>query len=158
MFGVTLRTNFNDCHRPYNDNARPQYQPQPQDAILQHSVVANQLTLLKYNAGLADPQIQAKGDTLYVTGEQVKYRDSREGIIHPDHRIIMNELTQMGSKRCRIRKIALTCAGDDGNRCRQPEKSSRQNYVGPRNDAGAKTRRASGSAVHRQGWYGQIAL
>ena len=31
------------------------------------------------NAGLADPQIQAKGDTLYVTGEQVKYRDSREG-------------------------------------------------------------------------------
>lgn len=46
---------------------------------MQHSVVANQLTLLKYNAGLADPQIQAKGDTLYVTGEQVKYRDSREG-------------------------------------------------------------------------------
>ncbi|MFO6427950.1 YjbH domain-containing protein [Escherichia coli] len=70
------------CSAPsYNDNARPQYQPQPQDAILQHSVVANQLTLLKYNAGLADPQIQAKGDTLYVTGEQVKYRDSREGII-----------------------------------------------------------------------------
>ncbi|XNM59842.1 hypothetical protein ACLK1S_25135 [Escherichia coli] len=27
-------------------NARPQYRPQPQDAILQHSVVANQLTLL----------------------------------------------------------------------------------------------------------------
>ncbi|XNM83758.1 YjbH domain-containing protein [Escherichia coli] len=50
MFGVTLRTNFNDLHRLYNDNARPQYQPQPQDAILQHSVVANQLTLLKYNA------------------------------------------------------------------------------------------------------------
>ncbi|EHF98393.1 putative lipoprotein [Escherichia coli cloneA_i1] len=59
MFGVTLRTNFNDLRPSYNDNARPQYQPQPQDAILQHSVVANQLTLLKYNAGLADPQIQA---------------------------------------------------------------------------------------------------
>ena len=80
MFGFTLRTNFNDMRPHYNDNARPAYQPEPQDAILQHSVVANQLTLLKYNAGLADPKIQTKGDTLYVTGEQVKYRDSREGI------------------------------------------------------------------------------
>lgn len=60
MFGVTLRTNFNDLRPSYNDNARPQYQPQPQDAILQHSVVANQLTLLKYNAGLVDPQIGRK--------------------------------------------------------------------------------------------------
>lgn len=60
MFGVTLRTNFNDLRPSYNDNARPQYQPQPQDAILQYSVVANQLTLLKYNAGLADPQIQSE--------------------------------------------------------------------------------------------------
>lgn len=60
MFGVTLRTNFNDLRPSYNDNARPQYQPQPQDAILQHSVVANQLTLLKYNAGLVDPQIRRK--------------------------------------------------------------------------------------------------
>lgn len=33
MFGVTLRTNFNDLRPSYNDNARPQYQPQPQDAI-----------------------------------------------------------------------------------------------------------------------------
>ncbi|XPE40614.1 hypothetical protein ACNKHK_26905 [Shigella flexneri] len=39
----------------------------------------NQLTLLKYNAGLVDPKIQVQGDTLYVTGEQVKYRDSRAG-------------------------------------------------------------------------------
>lgn len=78
MFGFTLRTNFNDLRPNYNDNARPKYQPQPQDAILQHSVVANQLTLLKYNAGLADPKIRVQGDTLYVTGEQVKYRDSRE--------------------------------------------------------------------------------
>ncbi len=60
MFGVTLRTNFNDLRPAYHDNSRPQYRPQPQDAILQHSVVANQLTLLKYNAGLADPKIQSK--------------------------------------------------------------------------------------------------
>lgn len=91
MFGFTLRTNFNDMRPHYNDNARPAYQPEPQDAILQHSVVANQLTLLKYNAGLADPKIQTKGDTLYVTGEQVKYRDSREGIERAN-RIVMNDL------------------------------------------------------------------
>ncbi|EMK7670995.1 YjbH domain-containing protein [Escherichia coli] len=105
LFGVTLRTNFNDLRPSYNDNARPQYQPQPQDAILQHSVVANQLTLLKYNAGLADPQIQAKGDTLYVTGEQVKYRDSREGIIRAN-RIVMNDLPD-GIKTIRVTENRL---------------------------------------------------
>lgn len=94
MFGVTLRTNFNDLRPAYHDNSRPQYRPQPQDAILQHSVVANQLTLLKYNAGLADPKIQVKGDTLYVTGEQVKYRDSREGIVRAN-RIVMNDLPRV---------------------------------------------------------------
>ncbi len=137
MFGVTLRTNFNDLRPSYNDNARPQYQPQPQDAILQHSVVANQLTLLKYNAGLADPQIQTKGDTLYVTGEQVKYRDSREGIIRAN-RIVMNDLPD-GIKTIRITE----------NRLNMPQvttetdvaslkKSSRRRAVGPRNEAGAK--------------------
>ncbi|MEJ8322050.1 YjbH domain-containing protein [Kosakonia sacchari] len=91
MFGFTLRNNFNDLRPSYNDNARPKYQPQPQDAILQHSVVANQLTLLKYNAGLTDPQIQVKGDTLYVTGEQVKYRNTQEGVERAN-RIVMNDL------------------------------------------------------------------
>ncbi|WP_348238404.1 YjbH domain-containing protein, partial [Salmonella enterica] len=71
----------------------PQYRPEPQNAILQHTVVAKQLTLLKYNAGLADPKIQAKGDTLYVTGVQVKYRDSREGSARAN-RIDMNELPE----------------------------------------------------------------
>lgn len=63
MFGFTLRTNFNDMRPHYNDNARPAYQPEPQDAILQHSVVANQLTLLKYNAGTAD---QNSGERRYA--------------------------------------------------------------------------------------------
>ena len=58
--GFTLRTTSTICDQNYNDNARPKYQPQPQDAILQHSVVANQLTLLKYNAGLADPKIRCR--------------------------------------------------------------------------------------------------
>jgi len=91
MFGFSLRTNFNDLRPRYNDNRRPKYQPEPQDAIIQHSVVANQLTLLKYNAGLNNPQIQTKGDTLYVTGEQVKYRDSQKGIDRAN-RIVMNNL------------------------------------------------------------------
>ena len=105
MFGVTLRTNFNDLRPNYNDNTRPKYQPQPQDAILQHSVVANQLTLLKYNAGLADPKIQVQGDTLYVTGEQVKYRDSREGIERAN-RIVMNDLPD-GIRTIRITENRL---------------------------------------------------
>lgn len=105
MFGFTLRTNFNDLRPTYNDNVPPKYQPQPQDAILQYSVVGNQLTQLKYNAGLANPQIQIKGDTLYVTGEQVKYRDSREGIERAN-RIIMNDLPD-GVRTIRITENRL---------------------------------------------------
>ncbi len=105
MFGFTLRTNFNDMRPHYNDNPRPKYQPEPQDAIIQHSVVANQLTLLKYNAGLADPKIQTKGDTLYVTGEQVKYRDSREGIERAN-RIVMNDLPE-GIRTIRVTENRL---------------------------------------------------
>ncbi|NIF49232.1 YjbH domain-containing protein [Enterobacter sp. Ap-1006] len=101
MFGVTLRTNFNDLKPGYNDSRRPEYQPHPQDEILQHNVVANQLTDLKYNAGLINPNIQVKGDTLYVTGEQVKYRNSREGIERAN-RIVMNDLPD------NIRTIRIT--------------------------------------------------
>lgn len=105
MFGFTLRNNFNDLRPGYSDHSRPRYQPQPQDAILQHSVVANQLTLLKYNAGFADPQIQVKGDTLYVTGEQVKYRNTQEGIERAN-RIVMNDLPE-GIRTIRINENRL---------------------------------------------------
>ncbi len=146
-----------DLRPSYNDNARPQYQPQPQDAILQHSVVANQLTLLKYNAGLADPQIQAKGDTLYVTGEQVKYRDSREGIIRAN-RIVMNDLPD-GIKTIRITE----------NRLNMPQVTTETDVASLKNHlAGeplghettlAQNHQASGSAVHRAGLvYRQITL
>ncbi|MDD7998586.1 YjbH domain-containing protein [Kosakonia radicincitans] len=105
MFGFTLRNNFNDLRPAYNDAPRTKYQPQPQDAILQHSVVANQLTLLKYNAGFADPQIQVKGDTLYVTGQQVKYRNTQEGIERAN-RIIMNDLPD-GIRTIRVTENSL---------------------------------------------------
>lgn len=157
MFGVTLRTNFNDLRPSYNDNARPQYQPQPQDAILQHSVVANQLTLLKYNAGLADPQIQAKGDTLYVTGEQVKYRDSREGIIRAN-RIVMNDLPD-GIKTIRVTENRLNMpqvttetdvaslknhlAGEPlGHETKLAQNASSQWFRSPPSRAGISTNRA----------------
>ncbi|QJT78597.1 YjbH domain-containing protein [Kosakonia sp. MUSA4] len=105
MFGFTLRNNFNDLRPAYSDAPRPKYQPQPQDAILQHAVVANQLTLLKYNAGFADPQIQVKGDTLYVTGQQVKYRNTQEGIERAN-RIIMNDLPD-GIRTIRVTENSL---------------------------------------------------
>ena len=137
MFGVTLRTNFNDLRPSYNDNARPKYQPEPQDAILQHSVVANQLTLLKYNAGLADPKIQVKGDTLYVTGEQVKYRDSREGIERAN-RIVMNDLPE-GVRTIRVTENRLNMPQvTTGNRCRQPETPSGRRAIRTRDPTGAK--------------------
>ncbi|SCC49406.1 YjbH domain-containing protein [Kosakonia oryziphila] len=105
MFGFTLRNNFNELRPAYSDAPRPKYQPQPQDAILQHAVVANQLTLLKYNAGFADPQIQVKGDTLYVTGQQVKYRNTQEGIERAN-RIIMNDLPD-GIRTIRVTENSL---------------------------------------------------
>ncbi|PWW06910.1 YjbH domain-containing protein [Mangrovibacter plantisponsor] len=91
MFGFTLHTNFNDLSHYWTDSRRPAYEPQPQDAVLQHTVVANQLTQLKYNAGYIDPKIQIKGDTLYVSGDQAKYRDGDEGVVRAN-RIIMNDL------------------------------------------------------------------
>ena len=128
-----------------------QYQPQPQDAILQHSVVANQLTLLKYNAGLADPQIQAKGDTLYVTGEQVKYRDSREGIIRAN-RIVMNDLPD-GIKTIRITENRLNMPQvTTENGCRQPENHLAGEPL-PRNEAGAKRVEPVVPKSTEQGWY-----
>ncbi len=91
MFGVTVRTNFNDLRQSHIDEAPPAYQPQPQGDLLEPTVVASQLSALKYNAGLDGPRIQTKGSTLYVTGEQSKYRDTREGVDRAN-RIIMNNL------------------------------------------------------------------
>nr|MBA2814073.1 Exopolysaccharide biosynthesis protein YbjH [Candidatus Pantoea persica] len=59
--------------------------------MLEPTVVASQLTDLKYNAGLSGPRIQTKGSTLYVSGEQTKYRDTREGVDRAN-RIITNNL------------------------------------------------------------------
>lgn len=91
MFGVTIRTNFNDLRQTHIDSEKPAYNPQPQPKLLEPTVVGNQLTELKYNAGLKGPRIQTKGHTLYVSGEQTKYRDTREGVDRAN-RIVMNHL------------------------------------------------------------------
>ncbi|GAA3907864.1 MULTISPECIES: YjbH domain-containing protein [Gibbsiella] len=93
MAGFTLRTNFNDMKPSNIDQPKPAYRPQPQDRYLQHDVVANQLTDLKYNAGFNAPKIQVKDNTLYMTGEQSKYRYSEDGVERANV-ILMNHLPE----------------------------------------------------------------
>lgn len=85
MFGFTLRTNFNDLKQQHIDEKKPDYAPHPQSEILQYQVVAQQLTDMQSNAGYSSPHIQFKGHTMYMTGQQYKYRDSAEGARHPHY-------------------------------------------------------------------------
>lgn len=91
MAGFTLRSNFNELRQMHRDSALPAYQPHPQPEILMPGVVGSQLTELKYNAGLDAPRLQVKGSTLYITGEQYKYRDTQQGVDRAN-RIVMNYL------------------------------------------------------------------
>ncbi|WP_067704535.1 YjbH domain-containing protein [Erwinia sp. ErVv1] len=91
MAGFTLRTNFNDLHSAAADVPKPAYKPQPQGRFLEPTVVASQLTDLKYNAGLNGPNLQVKGNTLYATGQQSKYRNTQEGVDRANV-IMMNNL------------------------------------------------------------------
>lgn len=93
MFGVTLRTNFNDLTQQHRDSEKPAYAPQPQSDMLQHQVVAQQLTDMDSIAGYTAPHIQVKDRTLYMTGEQYKYRDSEEGVDRAN-RILVNNLPE----------------------------------------------------------------
>lgn len=80
MAGFTLRTNFNELTQPQLDAPKKAYDPQPQGRFLDSTVTANQLTDLKYNAGFEAPHIQLKGDTLYASGEQTRYRDNQKAV------------------------------------------------------------------------------
>ncbi|WP_437614421.1 YjbH domain-containing protein [Erwinia sp. V71] len=93
MAGFTLRTNFNDLRQSHIDSPKPAYRPNPQSEFLQATVAGGQLSDLKYNAGLDAPNLQTKGNTLYVTGEQYKYRDTQEGVDRANA-ILMNNLPQ----------------------------------------------------------------
>lgn len=87
MFGFTLRTNFNDLRPALRDTPKPAYQPAPESEGLQYTTVANQLTALKYNAGFDAPEIQLRDKTLYMSGQQYKYRDSREAVDRANARL-----------------------------------------------------------------------
>ncbi len=101
MFGFTLRTNFNDLRPALRDTPKPAYQPAPESEGLQYTTVANQLTALKYNAGFDAPEIQLRDKTLYMSGQQYKYRDSREAVDRAN-RILVNNLPQG------VEKISVT--------------------------------------------------
>lgn len=91
MFGFTLRTNFNDLRPALHDNPKPAWQPAPAGETLDYTSAANQLTALKYNAGFDAPEILQHGNTLYMTGEQYRYRDPREAVDRAN-RILINNL------------------------------------------------------------------
>lgn len=91
MFGFTLRTNFNDLRPALRDKPKPAWQPAPAGETLNYTSAANQLTALKYNAGFDAPEILQHGNTLYMTGEQYRYRDPREAVDRAN-RILINNL------------------------------------------------------------------
>ncbi|MFK3660467.1 YjbH domain-containing protein [Scandinavium sp. NPDC088450] len=93
MFGFTLRTNFNDLRPALRDNPKPHYQPAPETTGLQYTAVASQLTELKYNAGFNAPEMLQRDNTLYLRGEQYRYRDSREAVDRAN-RILINHLPE----------------------------------------------------------------
>ncbi len=78
MFGVTLRTNFNDLRRlttitPARNINRSRRMP------FSAFGGGESVNAVEIQCRTCRPQIQAKGDTLYVTGEQVKYRIRAKG-------------------------------------------------------------------------------
>jgi hypothetical protein len=81
MFGFTLRNNLNDWVPHQIDEPVPAYAPQQQSAgIVNYSVAAGQLADLKGNAGFSEPRIDIRDDTLNVTGQQDKYRNTSKGV------------------------------------------------------------------------------
>ena len=81
MAGVTLHTNFNQLRYHGRDTPKPPYRPQPpQSGTIDAEQASQQLTDLQILAGFYAPKIEVKGNTLYASGEQVRYRDNQEGI------------------------------------------------------------------------------
>jgi len=91
MFGFTLRNNLNTLRPAFRDAPKVAYHPEVTEGTPSYTVVASQLTELKYNAGFDDPEIKYHGNTLYMSGEQKRYRDSREAVDRAN-RILVNQL------------------------------------------------------------------
>lgn len=94
MFGFTLRNNLNDWVPHQIDEPVPAYAPQQQSAgIVNYSVAAGQLADLKGNAGFSEPRIDIRDDTLNVSGQQDKYRNTSKGVERANL-IILNNLPE----------------------------------------------------------------
>ncbi len=70
MFGVTLRTNFNDLRPSYNDNARPTISTAAAGCHFAAFGGGESVNAVEIQCRTCNPQIQAKGDTLYVTADR----------------------------------------------------------------------------------------
>lgn len=93
MFGFTLRNNLNTLRPAFRDAPKVAYKPEVTEGEPSYTAVANQLTELKYNAGFDNPEIKYQGKTLYMSGEQKRYRDPREAVDRAN-RILVNQLPE----------------------------------------------------------------
>lgn len=80
MWGVTLRTNFNELKPAQIDQPRPIYQPgQVPNSVAEVEWPALAKDL-KVNAGWQDTEFYTDSDSVTIIGTQSKYRDEREAM------------------------------------------------------------------------------
>ncbi|MFM1663917.1 YjbH domain-containing protein [Aeromonas salmonicida] len=80
MWGVTLRTNFNDLRQNHLDEPRPIYiesRVPAERAAVDWTAIANQFD---QNAGWQEPIITVHESSVSLSGQQYKYRDSQEAL------------------------------------------------------------------------------
>lgn len=80
MWGVTLRTNFNDLRQNHLDEPRPIYiesRVPAERAAIDWTAMANQFD---QNAGWQEPIITVHESSVSLSGQQYKYRDSQEAL------------------------------------------------------------------------------
>lgn len=80
MWGVTLRTNFNDLRQNHLDEPRPIYiesRAPAERAAIDWTAMANQFD---QNAGWQEPIITVHESSVSLSGQQYKYRDSQEAL------------------------------------------------------------------------------
>lgn len=78
MWGVTLRTNFNDLQQEHLDAPRPLYQDDKQPTQLADVDWTSLGNQLEDNAGWHEPSIYAEGSSVTLLAEQQKYRQLGE--------------------------------------------------------------------------------
>lgn len=80
MWGMTLRTNFNDLKPAHVDQPKPIYQPDQVPASVADVQWPALTADLKGNAGWQDTEFYKDANSVTIIGTQSKYRDEREAI------------------------------------------------------------------------------